>query len=149
MRFGKLFQFMAIALLSALVLVGCGGGGGAASATQQIETEGEQLAFSTTTMTVPAGQQITVTFRNTSTTQQHNWVLANGGDDVAQQVDEEAAANGGEISVGGNVLAATQILGPGEEGQAQFSAPPAGSYTYLCTIPGHYAAGMKGTLTVQ
>jgi plastocyanin len=28
-------------------------------------------------------------------------------------------------------------------------APAAGAYTYLCTVPGHYTAGMKGTLTVQ
>jgi Copper binding proteins, plastocyanin/azurin family len=26
---------------------------------------------------------------------------------------------------------------------------PAGEYTYLCTVPGHEQAGMKGTLTVQ
>ena len=25
----------------------------------------------------------------------------------------------------------------------------AGTYIYLCTEPGHYAAGMKGTLTVE
>ena len=24
-----------------------------------------------------------------------------------------------------------------------------GEYTYLCTVPGHEQAGMKGTLTVQ
>ena len=24
-----------------------------------------------------------------------------------------------------------------------------GDYTYFCTVPGHEAAGMKGTLTVQ
>ena len=26
---------------------------------------------------------------------------------------------------------------------------PAGTYTYYCTIPGHLAAGMVGTLTVE
>jgi plastocyanin len=24
-----------------------------------------------------------------------------------------------------------------------------GTYTYLCEVPGHFAAGMKGTLTVK
>ena len=32
---------------------------------------------------------------------------------------------------------------------ASFAAPAAGSYVFLCTFPGHYVAGMKGTLTVK
>ena len=32
---------------------------------------------------------------------------------------------------------------------ATFTAPAAGNYIFLCTFPGHYVAGMKGTLTVK
>ncbi|HEU5090712.1 MAG TPA: plastocyanin/azurin family copper-binding protein, partial [Roseiflexaceae bacterium] len=33
--------------------------------------------------------------------------------------------------------------------EVTFKAPAPGTYTFLCTYPGHYAAGMKGTLTVE
>ena len=144
----KFVQFLSMVPVSAVALAACGGGGGA-SATQQIGAQGEQLKFDKDTLTVPSGQQITVTFNNTSTTNTHDWVLANGGDDVASQVNDAAQANGGEVTADiPNVIAFTRILNPGEQEQVQFQAPAAGNYTYLCTVPGHYAAGMKGTLTV-
>jgi uncharacterized cupredoxin-like copper-binding protein len=30
-----------------------------------------------------------------------------------------------------------------------FQTPGPGTYTFLCTFPGHFQAGMKGELTVQ
>jgi len=48
------------------------------------------------------------------------------------------------------VIAASGLIGNGETTEITFKAPPAaGSYPYLCTFPGHYAAGMKGTLLVK
>jgi azurin len=48
-----------------------------------------------------------------------------------------------------HVLAKTKLLGPGDSDSVTFSAPAApGNYTYLCTFPEHYAAGMKGVMTV-
>jgi azurin len=48
------------------------------------------------------------------------------------------------------VLAATTLAGPGETVEVTFKVPTApGSYPYLCTFPGHFAAGMKGTLVVK
>ena len=42
-----------------------------------------------------------------------------------------------------------KLVNGGESGSASFAAPPAGTYTFLCTFPGHFVAGMKGTLTVK
>ena len=37
-----------------------------------------------------------------------------------------------------------------EEGTSKFTATFApGKYEYFCSVPGHLAAGMKGTLTVK
>ena len=48
------------------------------------------------------------------------------------------------------VLAATKIAGPGETVEVTFKVPAkAGSYPFMCTFPGHYAAGMKGMLVVK
>ena len=48
------------------------------------------------------------------------------------------------------VLAATAMAGPGETVEVKFTVPAAaGSYPYLCTFPGHFAAGMRGTIVVE
>jgi uncharacterized cupredoxin-like copper-binding protein len=42
----------------------------------------------------------------------------------------------------------TQLLAPGESQTLKVIFPRAGRYPYLCTVPGHATAGMKGTLVV-
>jgi azurin len=49
----------------------------------------------------------------------------------------------------GEVLASTALAGPGETVEVTFKAPAVpGKYEYICSFPGHYAAGMKGVLVV-
>jgi len=43
----------------------------------------------------------------------------------------------------------TPTLAPGKSTTLTVTFKKAGRYPYLCTIPGHAAAGMKGTLTVK
>lgn len=53
-----------------------------------------------------------------------------------------------DISITGPVAGKGPIVGTG--GTSTFSATlKPGAYTFLCTVPGHAAAGMKGTLTVK
>ena len=47
------------------------------------------------------------------------------------------------------VLRATKLLGPGETDTVTFTPKAAGTYDYVCTFPTHYAAGMRGTITVE
>jgi uncharacterized cupredoxin-like copper-binding protein len=48
------------------------------------------------------------------------------------------------------VVGAPKLAGPGETVVVTFKVPAkAGSYPYMCTFPGHYAAGMKGDLVVK
>lgn len=147
------FSMAVLAIVALLALAACGGGGGGGGAAGGLEigSAGESLAFDKTTLTAPAGS-VTVTFKNNSSGQQHNWVLVNGGDDVAAQVDEAAAAAGPPDylpSGDPNVLGATKMLAGGASETVTVNNLAAGTYTYICTFPGHYAAGMKGTLTVQ
>ncbi len=44
---------------------------------------------------------------------------------------------------------ATSILDSGEEETVEFVADKAGTYEFYCSIPGHRAAGMVGTLVVE
>ena len=144
-----------VALASALALTACGGstcptdGGGA---NLNVSTAGEALQFAPPALSATAGQQVKVTFKNGSAAQKHNWVLVKGSEADAQKVDDAGATAGdaaGYIPTDPNIVASVKLLNGGESGTASFAAPAAGSYVFLCTFPGHYVAGMKGTLTVK
>ena len=149
------FWLSGVALASALALAACGSGGGgteAGGANLNVSTAGEALQFAPAALNATAGQPAKVTFKNGSAAQKHNWVLVKGGDDVAAKIDEQAATAGeaaGYIPSDPNIIASVKLVNGGETGSASFTAPAAGTYTFLCTFPGHYVAGMKGALTVK
>ncbi|MEO7911099.1 MAG: plastocyanin/azurin family copper-binding protein [Roseiflexaceae bacterium] len=151
------FWISGVALASALVLAACGGdstggNGPAGAANLNVSTAGEGLQYAPAALNATAGQPIQVTFKNGSAAQKHNWVLVKGGDDVAQKVDDEGATAGdaaGYIPTDPNIISSVKLLDGAATGTASFTAPAAGTYTFLCTFPGHYVAGMKGTLTVK
>jgi azurin len=79
---------------------------------------------------------------------QHNWVLAMPGQE--QAVADAAGSTGGDATGVTGVIATTTVLNANGEETTELPALQAGTYTYIFrTVPGHYAAGMKGTLTVQ
>jgi len=145
------FALALVALVSVFTLAACGGGnGGGASGGLNIGAKGEELAYDKSTLEATAGQPVSLTFKNTSTGQNHNWVLVKGGDDVAQTVADSAASTADYLPTDkADVVANTKLLPGGQSETISFTAPAAGSYTYICTYPGHYGAGMKGTLTVK
>jgi|HigsolmetaAR201D_1030396.scaffolds.fasta_scaffold04216_8 azurin len=155
MTIQRLMRYASLALASIILLTACGGDGGASGGGGQlgVGTPGDQMVFDPTTLQGAGNAQLTVAFTNNATSLQHNWVLVNGGDDVAATVAQEGTAAGPENGYiptdQSNIIAHTKLLNATEQDTVQFAAPAAGSYTYVCTVPGHYAAGMKGTLTVQ
>ena len=83
----------------------------------------------------------------------HNVVVLKAG---AKQIDfanaaAMAAATGYiPADMKDQVLAATTMAGPGETVEITFKVPTApGTYPYMCTFPGHFAAGMRGTIVVK
>jgi plastocyanin len=50
---------------------------------------------------------------------------------------------------GGGVSGKGATVGQGGTSEFKLADLPAGTYTYFCTLPGHRAAGMEGTLTVK
>lgn len=93
------------------------------AAMQQITVTGNEFSFNPSTITVKAGQQVQVIFKNTGQ-YPHNFTLA----DLNVQ---------------------TKTIQPGQQDMVTFTPTKTGSFTYICTVPGHADRGMKGTLTVQ
>ncbi|MEO5822225.1 MAG: plastocyanin/azurin family copper-binding protein [Vicinamibacteraceae bacterium] len=83
----------------------------------------------------------------------HNFVLLAAKTDAAAFSTAAASARATDFipaAMKDKVLASTKLAGTGETVEVTFDAPKEpGVYTYLCTFPGHFMAGMKGTLTVK
>jgi azurin len=119
-----------------------------------IEPVGNQLLFEQDELSVEAGQQVTIVFKNTATSpaMEHNVIVLNDNSDATinrvGQAALSAAANE-YIPEDDAVLAATPLAKPGETVEVTFTAPSEpGQYSYICTFPGHYAM-MRGVMTVK
>jgi azurin len=152
------YRFLTLLAAGLLILAACGDGTRTGNPKQFVLTIGafeHPFRFEPATATVRASdfQEIALRLRNLSPTSQHNWVLVNGSDAVAKALLPFTPAANLPIDRipehYSTIVAATQLLVPGMELVVVFKAPiQPGSFTYLCTVPGHYQAGMKGTLTV-
>ena len=96
-------------------------------------------------MSAPAGSNLLINYNNASD-EQHNWVLVQPGKE--QAVADAAGSKGGDPSGIEGVIAWSQPLASGTT-QIEVPALEQGGYTYLCTVPGHFAAGHKGALDVK
>jgi plastocyanin len=122
---------LALAALT-LALAACGGGdddgepsgngGGEGTALELVGGPGSELKFDQTSLEASAGE-VTITMVNEGDLPHDVAIKGNG-------VDEK-----GEIVNNGETSTVTATLEPGE-------------YTFYCSVPGHEAGGMTGTLTV-
>ena len=128
--------------------------GGAVSFEENSSASAGEFKFSNTALEAPAGSKITLKFNNKTdpgAAVNHNWVLVkSGNEDAVVNAGTAAGDAAGWLKAGDpNVIAHTKLVKGGESDTITFDAPAAGTYTYLCSFPGHYAGGMKGTLTVK
>lgn len=116
-----------------------------------IGTVGESMAYDTSSLTAKAGQTVHLVLTNhaTSPAMKHNWVLVKPGTEAkVATAGMTAGEAGGYVPANDpDVLAHTPLSSPGGQAEVSFTAPAAGSYTYICTFPGHYQT-MHGTFTV-
>lgn len=114
------------------------------------------LRYSVEHIKVRPGEQVTIKLVNKShlpaSAMAHNWVLLKrqSDADAFDQAAQSAAGNDYFPTAKANeTLAHTGMVTGGHSDTVTFTAPTTpGNYTYICTFPGHYRAGMKGTLTV-
>lgn len=120
-------------------------------------TGNDQMKFNLATITARPGETLRVRLKSTGTLPKvamgHNFVLLAKGTDAAAFANAAAMAGATQYipaALKGKVLAMTTLVGPGETVEVTFKVPAAvGSYTYLCSFPGHFLAGMKGVLVVK
>jgi uncharacterized cupredoxin-like copper-binding protein len=98
----------------------------AATGAQPVKlTVGNGMSFDPSNFTVQAGEPVQLTLQNTGP-MPHDFTLADG---VKQPV---------KITVMG-----------GQTASGTFTIDTPGTYSFECSMPGHAAAGMRGTITAQ
>lgn len=118
---------------------------------------GDSMKFTVTSITAQPGETLKVVVKSTGTMPKiamaHNFVLLKAGMNADAFVKAGAADRETDFIAPAQkpkVLAATPLAGPGETVEVTFTVPERkGTYLFVCTFPGHYSLGMKGTLTVR
>lgn len=130
----RLTLLLALAAFS-LLLVACGG---SESEATTLSFDGlDTFTFIPDTASANAESLVEVTLNNEGALE-HTWALVSADTDLATVRDADALAG-----------VTTGAVPPGESKTISFTAPAAGTYRYVCTIPGHAPAGMVGTMTVN
>lgn len=88
-----------------------------------------------------------------ATAMAHNWILLKMGVDPAAFAQAAGTAKANDYipqDRTNDIIAYTGLAADGETVEVTFTVPEeTGSYEYLCSFPGHFTAGMRGTLNVQ
>lgn len=130
----------------------------AAGKARTIEMVGDDsLKFVPATIQAKPGETIRVVLKVVSKIPKlamaHNFVLLTPAANVETFVNESMKARATDYIAPArkaDILASTKMAGGGESVEVTFTAPKKpGSYTFVCTFPGHFAGGMKGTLIVK
>lgn len=158
--------FIAVTFAASFFVIACNGGSKSSTESSKEETTkapaanvsndiqisaNDQMKFSTNELHVKANEKVTLTMKNEGTQPKeamgHNFVLLKDGTDLAAFA--ASAINAPDHIPASNpaILAHTKLLGPGESDTIEFTLP-AGSYTYICSFPGHYLT-MTGILTAE
>jgi uncharacterized cupredoxin-like copper-binding protein len=150
-------------LATGLLVAGCGGGGGSSDATLPAAGGPGDPAKATRTVEIKAGDDLrfqpsqvqakvgeTVTFRVVNVaSMEHDFVL---GDEKAQsdhekEMQQMSSDPNHNMAAMGDEPNAIHIA-PGATKEITWTFAKAGTVIYGCHEPGHYASGMKGTVTV-
>jgi len=120
-------------------------------------TGSEQMKYSVTTITARPNEQLHVVLKSIGTMPKmamaHNFVLLTLDASPLEINNAALTARTTDFvppTMQDKIIASTGLAGGGETVEVTFAAPAKpGTYTYLCTFPGHFAAGMKGQLIVK
>jgi azurin len=120
-------------------------------------TGGDDMKYSVTSIPAKRGEQLRIRLVSKGTLPKvamaHNVVVLKAGANQIEFVNAGSQARATDFipqDKKDQVIAATTLAGPGETVEVTFKVPNvAGKYPYVCTFPGHFAAGMRGVIEVK
>ncbi len=121
----KFLVLFVVLALGAALIVACGGGttGGTTTGGAVTIKSTDDLKFTPNRIEARPGQTIEITFDNSGGKTEHDFVAAD--------------------------LKANIKIPAGQTVKGSITAPAAGTYGFICSVPGHKEAGMTGTIEVR
>lgn len=124
--------------------------------TDHIKIDGlDDMTYDKTLFKVKAGQDVKLTLTNIGKlpkeAMSHNVVILARGADVQAIAEAAIKVKGTHIPVGDmaqEIIAHTELLGPGESETITFQLADPGVYEFICTFPGHWAS-MRGKIVAE
>jgi azurin len=118
---------------------------------------GDDMKYSVTSIPAKAGETLRIRLVSKGTLPKvamaHNVVVLKPGAKQLDFVNAAAMARATDFiptEMKDQVLAATTLAGPGETVEVVFKVPAVeGNVPFVCTFPGHFAAGMRGNIVVK
>lgn len=116
----------------------------ASDAARTIEIEAVDVAFKPTAIDVAQGETILFEIHNSGAAV-HDFTI---GDAKTQNAHDREMAKMKDPTMGSHGDGNAVVIEPGKTAELAFTFTTAGEFIFGCHIPGHYAAGMRGTITV-
>ncbi len=129
-------------LATAFLLAACAGSAGP----QEILVSAKAMQYQPATFEVTAGQPVRLTFRNDDAVEHDLSVMEFPMSHMAATQEPMAGHDMGKMTVDPELHMAAAV---GGSGVLEFTPSKPGTYEFFCTVAGHKAAGMVGTLTVR
>ena len=123
MKTATLFAIILLAIISLWTVTGCGGSQPSSGTTSDLTLTLTEFKFTPDTLNAKVGAHIRVTLDNTKGTLKHN----------IKQTDL-------------NIDTAVEA---GQKATFEFTPTKAGTFDFVCDVPGHKEAGMVGKIVVQ
>jgi plastocyanin len=124
--------------LSSIALASCGGDDDSSadsSPSTELEVTLDSFLFDPADPTVVADAEVDVTVLNVDSNLEHTWVVLSAGNEITSEDEFDE----------GDVL--FELTADAQRSAVGTLSVPAGEYQVICTVPGHFAAGMEGTVT--
>ena len=123
MKTATLFTIAVLAITALWTVTGCGGSQPSSGTTSDLTMTLTEFKFTPDTLTVKVSERVKVTLDNTKGTLKHD----------IQQADL-------------NIDTAVEA---GQKATFEFTPTKAGTFDFVCDVPGHKEAGMVGKIVVQ
>jgi len=135
-------RFTLVAIALALGLSACGGSSGSSSSTSSAAASSSASATATSSLSIAADPSGALKFTKSSLTAKAGTVTISftNSSPVAHNLTVQQGTSGPVLGATPTFMGGTKTLK---------LTLKAGMYTFYCSVPGHRAAGMQGTLTVQ